>query len=413
MIYRDGAPTNRTTSSSNDIPQRKMSNNGGEWHGGMEKWLKIMERQDVVVASQSGAATAILGSKSQFRITYLGNRMPKDARAVFELSAKTWADNFESTIPVRVAVDWSQLGQDTLGEANTAFNVDGERHEKLIDGVKYGSVMAAALTGKDFVDANQPHIHMRFDQSTPWHLDKNKDAPAGQWDLETVALHELTHGLFFSGAIDASRLRGTAEYQDGSPARFDRFITATAGGSWVRVCSPREKFGALTEAGLRFTNKGTNTNMSLFAPPQYQKGSSTYHLDDQRYRGDCERLGIKDEDCSDLMTPQLLDGYTQRRLGETTLSILRAMQSNSEGTSGGSCELGTGLAAPVDKGAGPDGLVSSRFNIPPWGIYTLAGVGALGVVAFLASLATCFRPSPRGRQGRNRRGRQQTPDEVI
>ena len=380
--------------------------------GGLKTWLKSMQRQTSGIdIPPSGDRRQVQGDKSNFEILYLEGRMPEIARRVFEQSAKTWANAFESNVTIRVHVDWIQLDVDTLGEAMTTDWVSGERHPKLRSDAYYSSAMAAAVSGKDFSSSARGHIHMRFNSPKPWHFDTSEDAPNRKWDLATVALHELAHGLFFTGTIQV-RGQNRADYQDGFASRFDQFIAVTAGGSWSKSCSNTERLGALTEEGLMFTDRGTN--ISLFAPPEYKQGSSTYHLDDSRFRGDCERSGIPEEKCSDLMTPLLPDGYTQSMIGENTLRILNVMKSNAEGVPGGSCRLGTGNAAPRDP---EEGFNFGKFQLPEWGMYTLIGVGCVGVIAIVASIATCFKKSPppqRQRRRRRRRRRQQeTPDEVI
>lgn len=371
-----------------------------------ERELRRTLDEDISVRQTFGQSyITIRGRQSEFWLQYENGNMPTEARSAFEYAANKWANIFRSPGPIRVSVKWEPLRRETLGVAESRFFTRSVNHPNLKPGTSYGSAMALALTGQDFVPRREAHIRMRLNSGTSWHYDTSSRAPGNRWDLATVSLHELAHGLFFTGTVNVDVSSREANYRS-IPSRFDNFVTATAGGGVESSCrGSRARYSALTEPGLRFINRDTNTNYSLFAPVVYRPGSSTYHLDSRRYRGDCNRIGVPPERCSDLMTPQLQNGYTQRNIGDNTLSILNAMRSNSNGMGIGSCERGLVQPVPPDPNSDSDSPFGAGLSLPRWAIYVLIGVGVLGILTFLVSLATCFRSSRSRAEREERRER--------
>lgn len=157
-----------------------------------------------------------------------------------------------------------------------------------------------------------------------------------KWDLESVALHEVGHGLFFAGVMQASPRQSIADFafRNSRPARFDRFLSSSAADKGLASCAtPTTIFDTITGSSLRFIdpNAADTTNFGLYSPSSYLPGSTTYHQDPATYQDDCDAVGISAENCSDLMTQSLPNGYTQRSVGEPVERIMNAMLGGSGG----------------------------------------------------------------------------------
>lgn len=327
-------------------------------------------------------AQGVVGTKSIFQVVFtIGT--PENTKLAVRTAVKRWADAFESSITIRICFIWSNENIDdrTLGATNTPYLADGSEYSALRDDAKYTPALASAMLGKDLVGADKFHVHMLLNAAINWHLDIRTPAPTQQYDLVTTVLHELTHGLFFSGTMKVNNFTRTASYLDKAPGRFDQFMRVEGDIGVVRSCDDdKELFRAATSPNLRFFDGTTNANFGLFAPWPFSPGSSLYHFNNTAtlYR-DCDALNIARIDCSDLMTHELVSGYTQRSLGETTLRVYRAMRSSVAGV-----PRGRKCVIPDYSGRGPgEGLAANSvppFTMPVWGIATVAAVGGVGVL---------------------------------
>jgi autotransporter-associated beta strand protein len=82
----------------------------------------------------------------------------------------------------------------------------------LTNGVLYGQATTDTLT------AQAPHGGVTFNRDiSGWYTGTSPSVTAGQFDMQTVALHELTHALSFASLIDPTSGEGLQAQQPGSP----------------------------------------------------------------------------------------------------------------------------------------------------------------------------------------------------
>jgi hypothetical protein len=352
---------------------------------------------ETVVRQDAGPPVKIAGSKSKLVVTY-GAGTPAEVRPAFERSLRTWSNAFPSSVTIRIRFEWKEIEGGTLAATTTPFFISGnsDNADKLADDTMYGSVVAAALQGRDFLTPEESHFIMTFNSRAGWHYGEEA-SPFDKWDLATTALHEQCHGLFFSGVIQASTEQRVAGFSSGNgqPARFDRFLAASSAAGVASVCASNggNFFNAITNDGLRFTDPATpGTDFSMYSPLNYQPGSSTYHHDPDRLQADCANNQISSGDCSDLMTHKLPNGYTQRSIGVPVARMLAAMLGDNAGVAGsGSCNVPAGTASAEAKGgASADGtsggVFDAGFAVPKWAIYAMGGVASLGLIALVYAL---------------------------
>lgn len=163
-----------------------------------------------------------------------------------------------------------------------------------IDGVWYPVGIAKQLIGKDInKDKDGSKMYDMYTNinfaSHKWYLGKERRPASDEYDIVSVCLHELFHGVHMNGwgyisiqdsmAIPLSYLH----YKNG----FDTFVTfETTNGHDCTLKTllndPRKLAKALTGGNLWFsTSKGRIARLN--APKQYSWGSSTYHLDSDYY----------------------------------------------------------------------------------------------------------------------------------
>lgn len=351
--------------------------------------LRITERQTAnQCRNGQQPPVLIIGKKSQISITYTFET-PSEVRIPVEFSIRKWADEFESNIRLRICFAWGPIDGKTLGATTTPYFTKGRGrtggHKNLKLDVLYNPSLASALEDEDMIPGDRYHIHMLLNRAIRWHFDTSRRAPSKKYDLATTVLHELTHGLFFSGTVNIRNIT-EASYTNKLPGRFDQFMKVGENIGVVRSCRRGEDlFNAITSNNLRFTDRRSGTDFALFAPRSFEAGSSMYHFNSTAsLEANCDSLGIDRDDCSDLMTHELVYEYTRRTLGETTLRVYRTMRSASVGPAKGeecSVPLFPNRQAP-GRGISPQGGddVGPQFVMPGWGIITVAVIGGIGVL---------------------------------
>jgi len=360
---------------------------------------------DSVTARQMTDFSRILiveGTQSSFTLALDDAMGPAEADAV-AAAARLWANEWPSTISVRVQVRWPADPLPSLGAASTPLFLSGGA-DGTRDDTSYGAPLYLSLTGQDVVSTNEPHIDMRLNRRVRWHTDPGRDAPSDRWDLTTVAAHELGHGLFFTGRVHGNATTSTARVLASGTlpetARFDSFIADLDDNGVIASCSPGTRndptglYNAVTARGLAFLTNGSAggfppTRLPLYAPKPFDTGSSVYHFDGPLLRDGCAASGIPAADCSSLMEAALPSGKTARALGANTLRVMRVMREQAlDGVAGGTCAVSPlAPGSTGGSGAGGSGLFGEGGSLPSWAVIAL---GATAAVVVVLLTATCF-----------------------
>lgn len=255
-----------------------------------------------------------------FEVTYIG--FTPEAQAAFQFAVDIWETQISSPVPIRVTAVWKPLDDGVLGSAiwGTLYaNFPGAQQINTW----YPVALAEKMAGRDLNDQDEIDIVANFSSSANWYLQTSGTPAAGQYDLVTVVLHELGHGL---GIVDTftvpeGSVNGSVGFQSRSII-FDRFIENTADQNlYVDFTSPSPELKSqLTSGGLFFDSPSVligngNQRGKIYAPSTFDGGSSISHLDELTYNGTSNAL----------MTPQI--GATERihNPGPITMGMLADM----------------------------------------------------------------------------------------
>jgi hypothetical protein len=160
-------------------------------------------------------------------VNYSANFDPA-AKVAFQAAVDIWASQISSPVPIVVKADWASLGSGVLGTAGSNFvyiNTPGATPNTF-----YHSALADKLAGTD-VDPGIPDIVATFNKDfASWYFGTDSAPLFNQYDFMSVVLHELGHGLGFTGSMTSDGSMGSYGYQTTTgkhPMIYDRF-TETA-----------------------------------------------------------------------------------------------------------------------------------------------------------------------------------------
>jgi len=279
-----------------------------------------------VVASDIAAKEKVSGNKSanlegekksEWRITFSG--FPNDAKEAVQYAIDVWSLNFESKVPINVEATWeTNRDIEILGSARPGFffsDFAGAPDK----GLWYPSALANALAGRD-LDSNQAEIVLKVNSAPLWHLETTGSPPPGSYDLVSVVIHEIAHGLGFVSNATYDRSFGTGYISQPTP--YDAYVQLPDGRTLIDFCSRSTELGEALVGPLVWSGRnGISANKGvapkLYTPNPYEDGSSITHLDE----------GIFSNDSADLMmTPKFGAGEVRRTLGPIVLGMLQDMK---------------------------------------------------------------------------------------
>ncbi len=258
--------------------------------------------------------------KSEFVITY--SLFPANAKPALEYAISIWEQLLQSEVPIRMKINWRSLGTNTLaqgGPADYYSDFENAPHKNRY----YPVAVVERITGKEVNSPSAPDIEITFNKDIKWHLGTDGQTPTELYDFVTVALHEIGHGLGFTGFFFVTGDKGAyGNYKAGDIAAFDMMVTDGINRRLTDTTfyqlATQKLYNALTSQAL-FSESISAKSYSgrskarLYAPSTWSDGSSIYHLDDDTYPN-------KDE--NSLMTHAIGKGEAIHNPGPITRGIL-------------------------------------------------------------------------------------------
>jgi uncharacterized repeat protein (TIGR01451 family) len=241
------------------------------------------------------------------------------ARSAFQYAVDIWAEQLQSAVPIEVEACWTNLGAGVLGSAGPAdFWRDFAGAPR--GSTWYPIALANALAGTD-LDGGDPEIEVSLNSAfSVWYLGTDGNPEPGKYDLVSVAVHELCHGLGFIGSmwVDAYGI-GSWGWGSPYPIAFDHYLENGYGQSLMAFSNNSyalaDQLRGRGNGGVYFDGPnagGANGGpVKLYAPYFWDGGSSIYHVD-----------GIFDGTPDALMTYSLSSGEAVHDPGPVTRGIM-------------------------------------------------------------------------------------------
>lgn len=300
---------------------------------GQESWKKegIKLPPSVCYASPESAHSHVppppeflqglkLGStkQSSIEVTYVGFSF--EAQQAFQYAVDIWQKLVYSPIPIRMQATYKSLSAGVLASCGPADYYHNFNSTQIWN-CYYPVAMVEKMLGEEVNAPTDFDIVASFNKDfTNWYFGTDGNTPPNKYDFVSTVLHELAHGLGFSGFFYSVNGRG-GYGSDGLSAVFDQFVYSKNGDQLVNAKlfpNPSVTLNrSLTSGWLEFHTQLVNGSVPrLFAPTAWDNGSSVYHLDENSYPVGNE---------NSLMTPFTASGEAIHDPGLNTLAMMYDM----------------------------------------------------------------------------------------
>ena len=271
----------------------------------------------VSVQSTPRSPSANIEKKSNFIVNF--NTVPTVARGAVQAAIDVWSENFSSTVPVNVNVSWGRASSYGILAAASAKNNFANFPNAPDKTLYYAAALANALAGKD-IDPTAPELEITITSDAPWYYGTDGKCPPKSYDLESVILHEMGHGLGFISGNYYDQYSGYGRIDQPTP--FDAYAQLPDGRRLADMPSPSIETGkALTSplywSGENAIKANNGIKPPLYAPSIYEPGSSISHLDERTF---------SQSGANSVMTPNLDSGEVFHLPGSLLLAMIDDMR---------------------------------------------------------------------------------------
>ncbi|MDA3930711.1 MAG: hypothetical protein PF541_17320, partial [Prolixibacteraceae bacterium] len=318
---------------SNTDSRRTMNNQKKVYAIFVDKFIRIPPPKDFLLKSANE-------NKCNIEVQY--NGFTEEAKVAFEYAVSIWESLLVSDQIINVEANWTEFENEdsvvvlgSAGAASTYANCEGMPSNKLF----YVTSLAEKLTHQNLNRSNNPEIYAYFNSETNWYYGTDGNTPSGKFDLVSVVLHELCHGLGFDGSMGVTDSNeGIWGYGSKYADSFDSFILNSSGQKLIDLTEfenpSSELLKQYTSNNISFDGPvlhyNTNNKANLYAPNEYEVGSSIYHLS-REFDNTQHRLmtpGITT--ASSIHDPGIITRSILEDIGWSTISITCNRPSNQE-----------------------------------------------------------------------------------
>lgn len=272
---------------------------------GQNKWQKLpFEADPIVCYASTEVRKSYIPPPTEFTnrlkstkagadiiVNYIG--LPDSARIAFEYAVSIWESLIFSPVPIYIQARWQVLANNVLancGPSDYFVNFEGAPFPD----VYYPVALVEKLTEEQITGPGSPDMTARFNSTISWYFGIDGKTPNNKYDFVSTVLHEIAHGLGFTGffSVNVSRLLGYSGNQEMIPAVYDVFVQNFQGQQLVNTAlfpNPSEELYRAFTSNLLYsgsylgTKWNNNNRPRLYAPSTFNDGSSLYHLNGLTY----------------------------------------------------------------------------------------------------------------------------------
>lgn len=281
------------------------------------QWVNVYASPNSVNVQSPRNPVAKLDAKSKFIVNY--KNFPKWAEQDFQAAVDIWSGYFASSVPITIDASWARSSStDILGSARPGgFFADFEKAPD--SSLWYASALANAIAGKD-LNTNQSEIIIQVNSLAEWNTSNDGLSYPNKYDLKSVFMHEMGHGLGFLSAASYDSYLGYGYIDEPTP--FDAYLQVEDGRRLADLPSPSLELGeamtgTLVWGGALGVAANNGVKPLMYTPGRFDEGSSVSHLDEATF-------GESTLDA--MMTPSLSAGEIFREPGPLMLAMMEDMR---------------------------------------------------------------------------------------
>lgn len=260
-------------------------------------------------------------SATTFEVTYVN--FSAEAQQAFQKAVDIWSSLIESPVPIRILAVWQPITGSALGGASPGTYIrDFDGAPKVL--TWYPVALAEKMTGQEFNEIDEPDIFAQFNSSfADWSFRTDGIPVSQKTDLVSVVLHEIGHGLGITKAYDVSGTNGIiSDFFSDLHVPYDHFLENNSDVNLVQGFTPPSTAlrTELTSGALFFRSpllpkNSVDNRAKIYAPANFQSGSSIAHLDETTYNGTANAL----------MTPFIGNAEVMHNPGSLVMRMLADM----------------------------------------------------------------------------------------
>ncbi|MGA2405575.1 MAG: T9SS type A sorting domain-containing protein [Bacteroidales bacterium] len=264
-------------------------------------------------------------SKSGGSITVYYTGFSSQAKTAMDYAVSILQTMLPSDTRLTILASWDKISTaGVLAQSTITRYIAGSLIDALNPLSFYPVALAEKIAGKSLNDDLEGDILLSVNSSKNWYLGTDGQTPVQKYDLVTVVLHEVCHGLGFFDSFGSDGTLGS--YGFGSiPMIYDTFVENNNGSRLTDTLKFNNYSTALDSQlignqlyfnGPLLRKYSTSVNYAnlrakLYAPSTWDAGSSISHLDESA------TLRV-----NSLMTPYIDLGEAIHNPGKYTFSIL-------------------------------------------------------------------------------------------
>jgi hypothetical protein len=268
----------------------------------------------ILAAEESGLKVA---ATSKIEVSYVG--FPDVAQTAFQKAVSIWEGILISKIPIRIQATWEDISGSTLAYSRASRVFRNVANVPYND-VWYVGPLAEAIAGKDLNNGDFDML-VNLNSNISWSYSTNGAIFPGRYDLITIVLHEIAHGLGFSSSMKLINNDSEGEWgQSGFPYIYDIFlqngkdVTLTNTKAFLNPSVDLQSQLISEDIYFQVSNPKFNQNLpKIFSPNPFKTGGSISHLDEAAYPSGS---------VNSLMSPAIRSAEAIHDPGELILSMM-------------------------------------------------------------------------------------------
>lgn len=270
-----------------------------------------------IMEKMSTPSQSLIGDPpcSSISVTYTG--FTPEAQAAFQYAVDIWETVLSGSVTITIDANWEVLSPGILGSTGTL----SERNFPGAPTTDYYAASAANQIAGFDISPGSFDMTMTFSSVFDWYLGTDGNPAFDEYDLVTVTLHEIGHGLGFSSSKKYSNTTGIGSFSVGNtgvPKNYDQFLTLGSFGTDLLDLSGTTLGDALTGNNVYNSSPlavAANGGVAprMYAPATYAGGSSISHWNESTYPAGNPQS---------LMTPQVGAGEAIHNPGEMMIGLL-------------------------------------------------------------------------------------------